>query len=155
MFQKLCGCSKAYPLDFGRMPKEFMDASKTTAKQRGKRAGGVTGNGFQSGQSGNPQGRPRTAKFSEACRRLAEEIGQNGMTGAEQLAEHCFRQALKGSARHIELFLNYSEGKPKQSQDHDVNVINNLAERIARARKRVGLDVETSLEGRANLAEWR
>jgi hypothetical protein len=45
---------------------------------------------------------------------LSEEIGQNGGTGAEQLAEYCFRRALKGSARHAELFLNYTEGKPKQ-----------------------------------------
>jgi len=45
---------------------------------------------------------------------IAEEIGQNAATGAEQLAEYCFRRALKGSARHAELFLNYTEGKPKQ-----------------------------------------
>jgi hypothetical protein len=45
-------------------------------------------------------------------------IGQNGRTGAEQLAEHCFRRALKGSARHAELFLNYTEGKPKQGVRH-------------------------------------
>ena len=45
---------------------------------------------------------------------MSEEIGQDGRTGAEQLAEHCFRRALKGSARHAELFLNYTEGKPKQ-----------------------------------------
>src|SRR5260370_34654231 len=90
---------------------------KTTEKQRrsgGKQLGGITGKGFLPGQSGNRQGRPRTGKFSEACRRLAAEIGKQGMTGAEQLAEHCFRRALKGSARHAELFLNYSEGKPKQ-----------------------------------------
>jgi hypothetical protein len=31
-----------------------------------------------------------------------------------QLAEHCFRQALKGSARHTELLLAYTEGTPKQ-----------------------------------------
>jgi hypothetical protein len=90
---------------------------KTTGKQRGKggkRPDGITGKGFRPGQSGNPQGRPRTAKFAEACRRLTQEIGQNGKTGAEELAEHCLRQALKGSVRHAELFLNYSEGKPKQ-----------------------------------------
>jgi hypothetical protein len=90
---------------------------KTTGKQRengGNRPGGITGKGFLPGCSGNPLGRPRTAKFSDAARRLAEEIGQGGKTGAKQLAEHCFRQALKGSARHTELFLAYTEGKPKQ-----------------------------------------
>jgi hypothetical protein len=85
------------------LDRDTMDTSETTGKQREKHAGGVTGKGF----------RPRTAKFAEAARRLAEELGQNGKTGAEQLAEHCYRRALKGSARH-ELFLAYSEGKPKQ-----------------------------------------
>ncbi len=93
-------------------------ALKTTGKERencGKRPGGITGKGFLPGRSGNPKGRPRTAKFSDAARQLAEEIGQSGKTGAEQLAEHCFRRALKGSLRHAELFLNYTEGKPRQA----------------------------------------
>jgi hypothetical protein len=115
MFQSPRNCSKTFPLDFGRTGTGFMDTSKTTGKQREKRAGGVTGKGFQPGVSGNPNGRPRTAKFSEAARRLAEEIGQDGKTGAEQLAEHCFRRALKGSTRHAEIFLNYSEGRPRQA----------------------------------------
>jgi Family of unknown function (DUF5681) len=91
---------------------------KTTAKQRedyAERPGGITGKGFLPGQSGNPLGRPRTARFSEAARRLAEEIGQNGSTGAEQLAEYCFHRALKGSVRHAELFLHYTEGRPRQA----------------------------------------
>jgi hypothetical protein len=46
---------------------------------------------------------------------LAEEIGKRGKTGAEQLAEHCFRRALRGSARHAEIFLNYAEGRPRQA----------------------------------------
>jgi hypothetical protein len=45
---------------------------------------------------------------------LASEIGSSGFTGAEELAQYCLRRALKGSARHAELFLNYAEGKPKQ-----------------------------------------
>lgn len=72
---------------------------------------------FSPGQSGNPNGRPRTAKFSEACRRLAEEVGSAGLTKAEELAAYCYCRALKGSIRHAELFLNYCEGKPKQAHD--------------------------------------
>jgi hypothetical protein len=92
-----------------------MDTSKTTGKQREKRAGGVTGKGFQPGISGNPNGRPRTAKFSEAARQLLAEIeAKGGETNAECLVRHCFKKAMHGSARHLELLLAYVEGKPKQ-----------------------------------------
>jgi Family of unknown function (DUF5681) len=89
-------------------------ALKTADKQREKLPGGITGKGFMPGQSGNPGGRPRTAKFSDAVRQLSAELGSKGKTGAEQLAENCFKRALKGSARHAELFLSYAEGRPKQ-----------------------------------------
>jgi hypothetical protein len=92
-----------------------MDTSKTTGKQREKRAGGVTGKGFRPGVSGNPNGRPRTAKFSEAARQLLAEIdAKSGETNAESLVRHCFKRAMHGSARHLELLLAYVEGKPKQ-----------------------------------------
>ena len=92
-----------------------MDTSETTGKQREKRAGGVTGKGFQPGVSGNPNGRPRTARFSEAARQLLAEIdAKSGETNAEVLVRHCFKKAMHGSARHLELLLAYVEGKPKQ-----------------------------------------
>jgi Family of unknown function (DUF5681) len=91
------------------------DSKKTTGKQRKKRAGGVTGKGFQPGVSGNPNGRPRTARFSEAARKLLGEIDANGgETNAECLVRHCFKQAMHGSARHLELLLAYAEGRAKQ-----------------------------------------
>jgi hypothetical protein len=92
-----------------------MDTSKTTGKQRENRVGGVTGKGFQPGVSGNPNGRPRTAKFSEAARQLLTETDRkSGETNAELLVRHCFKRAVHGSARHLELLLAYVEGKPKQ-----------------------------------------
>jgi hypothetical protein len=91
------------------------NGAKTTGKQREKRAGGVTGKGFQPGVSGNPNGRPRTAKFSEAARQLLAEIDvKSGETNAECLVRHCFKKAKQGSPRHLELLLAYVEGKPKQ-----------------------------------------
>jgi hypothetical protein len=90
-------------------------SEETTRKQREKRAGGVTGKGFQPGVSGNPNGRPRTAKFSEAARQLLAEIdARTGETNAECLVRHCFKKAKQGSARHLELLLAYVEGRPKQ-----------------------------------------
>jgi hypothetical protein len=71
---------------------------------------------FKSGQkSANPNGRPRTAKFSEAVRQIAQEINPaTGETNAETLARHTFKRAIAGSVRHQELLLNYGEGKPMQ-----------------------------------------
>jgi hypothetical protein len=91
------------------------NSAETTRKQRGKRAGGVSGKGFQPGVSGNPNGRPRTAKFSEAAREILAEIdAQSGETNAECVVRHCFKKAMRGSARHLELLLAYAEGKAKQ-----------------------------------------
>ena len=74
------------------------------------------GTRFKPGQkSPNPNGRPRTAKFSEAMRQLLAELAPNGHeTNAQELARHVLQKARSGSARHAELALNYCEGKPMQ-----------------------------------------
>ena len=90
-------------------------SKETTRKQREKCAGGVTGKGFQPGVSGNPNGRPRTARFSEAARQLLAEIDpKSGEANAGCLVRYCFKQAMHGSPRHLELLLAYVEGRPKQ-----------------------------------------
>ena len=66
------------------------------------------------GEVRNPAGRPRTAKFSDAMRLLLAEVGPGGTTNAEALAAVCLKKGLKGSPRHLELAMNYAEGKPKQ-----------------------------------------
>jgi hypothetical protein len=69
---------------------------------------------FKPGQSGNPDGRPRTAKFNEAAREISEEVDKKGKSGAERLALYCFKRALRGSTRHLQLFLAYALGRPRQ-----------------------------------------
>jgi hypothetical protein len=69
---------------------------------------------FKAGNPGGP-GRPRTAKFSEAAREILAEIdAKSGETNAGCLVRHCFKKAMHGSARHLELLLAYAEGKAKQ-----------------------------------------
>jgi hypothetical protein len=112
---------------------------KTTVKQREKRVGGVTGKGFRPGVSGNPRGRPRTAKFSEAVRELFAEMDpKSGEANVEQLVRHCFKKAMHGSVRHAELLLAYAESKPKQIIEGQLSGLEGLAERMREGRARAG-----------------
>src|SRR5258708_35835707 len=101
-------------------PKTPKETKKERAGSDGTgKLGGVTGKGFMPGQSGNPNGRPRTAKFSEAAKNLAASAhAKTGETHAEFLVRMAFERATrgKGNVEWAKLFIAYAEGKPLQSQ---------------------------------------
>jgi Family of unknown function (DUF5681) len=73
---------------------------------------------FKPGQSGNPGGRPRTAKLSEACRaKLASPVpgDAKGRTYAEAITDMLAQRALKGDIRAVEELANRAEGRPGPS----------------------------------------
>src|SRR5262249_6157155 len=72
---------------------------------------------FKPGQSGNPGGRPRTAKVSEACRdKLASFIpgDAEGRTYAEGIADKLVQLALRGDIRAAQELADRAEGRPSQ-----------------------------------------
>ena len=72
---------------------------------------------FKPGQSGNPGGRPRTAKLSEACRaKLASPIpgDPENRSYAEAIADKLALQALKGDIRAAQELADRAEGRPSQ-----------------------------------------
>ena len=103
---------------------------------------------WKPGQSGNPKGRPRTAKFSEAMAQLWKEIGKSGDSKAEELAAHCFTRAMGGSVRHAELCIAYVEGKPRQAYEVNMSIIDELHDRVKRARERAGIREDAENDAR-------
>jgi len=72
---------------------------------------------FKPGQSGNPVGRPRTAKLSEACRaKLASLIpgDSESRSYAEAIADRLAQLALKGDIRAAQELADRAEGRPSQ-----------------------------------------
>jgi len=72
---------------------------------------------FKPGQSGNPGGRPRTARLSEACRvkRVSPIPGDpESRSFAEAIADKLAQQALKGDIRAAQELADRAEGRPSQ-----------------------------------------
>ena len=89
------------------------------------------------GVSGNPGGRPKTKPVTEELERLLQQEApeKNGQTWAALIAEALVRRAANGDVQAIAEVANRLEGRPAQAVSLDVNPLDNLAERIAVARR--------------------
>lgn len=89
------------------------------AKQHGnkKRPGGVTGKGFQPGQSGNPAGRPPTRGLLVHLRKQLEDAPKGGVSAEEIIAQKLVQLAKAGDLYAIREVFDRVEGRPKQSLD--------------------------------------
>jgi hypothetical protein len=100
---------------------------KTNGKQtaNGKFApGNSIGNRFQKGESGNPQGRPKLTRLTDALREQLAEINPDvpEKTIAERIARALIREAVSGNVQAIREIGDRTEGKPKQAIDLDMQV---------------------------------
>ena len=82
------------------------------------------GNRFKKGETGNPSGRPKLTKLTEALReQLTEEMpSAPERTVAEAIARALIREAVSGNVQAAREIADRTEGKPKQSIDVDLQV---------------------------------
>jgi hypothetical protein len=100
---------------------------KTDAKQTQKNKfppGNKIGKQFPKGASGNPNGRPKLTKLTNALREKLAEIAPDSPeeTIAEQIAKTLIKLALSGDVQAIKEIGNRTEGLPKQAIDLDLQI---------------------------------
>ncbi len=94
---------------------------------------------WKPGESGNPGGRSRTKPLTEELQRLLDSEAPNakGQTWVAVIAEALVKKARKGDVRAIAELANRIEGKARQSVEADVNVTQEIIERLQAGRRRV------------------
>ncbi len=100
---------------------------KTNGKQtvKGKfPPGNKIGNRFPKGQSGNPQGRPKLTRLTDALREQLAEVSPNApeRTVAEVIARALIREAISGNVQAAREIADRTEGKPMQKVDLDLQI---------------------------------
>ncbi len=100
---------------------------KTDAKQTQKNKfppGNKIGKQFPKGTSGNPSGRPKLTKLTDALREQLAEINPDAPeeTIAEQIARALISEAKIGNVQAIREIADRTEGKPKQAIDLDLQI---------------------------------
>jgi hypothetical protein len=82
------------------------------------------GNRFKRGETGNPQGRPKLTKLTDALREQLTELNPDATeeTNAEAIARVLIREAISGNVQAIREIGDRTEGKPKQAIDLDMQI---------------------------------
>ncbi len=98
------------------------NSQKTDGKQTatGKFThGNQIGNRFQKGETGNPNGRPRLTRLSEALRQQLSEAmpGASESTVAEEIAKTLIKLAISGDIAAISECFDRAEGKAPLTLD--------------------------------------
>jgi hypothetical protein len=80
---------------------------------------------FKPGESGNPKGRPKSVTLSEALRAQLGQMmpGEDEKTYAEKIALCLCDEAAKGNVGAAKEIADRTEGKPRQSLDVDMSVM--------------------------------
>ncbi len=86
--------------------------------------GNSIGNRFQKGESGNPQGRPKLTRLTDALREQLAETNPYAPeeTVAEEIARALISEAKIGNVQAIREIGDRTEGKPKQAIDLDMQI---------------------------------
>jgi hypothetical protein len=103
------------------------NSQKTDGKQTvtGKfPPGNKIGKQFPKGTTGNPSGRPKLTRLTDALREQITEQMQGAPEGtiAEEIARKLIKLALGGDIAAIREVFDRTEGKPKQAIDLDLQV---------------------------------
>ena len=108
-----------------------MSAAKKSPDKQGKNREKV-GKGkppketqWKPGQSGNPKGRPKSITLSEALRAQLGQVmpGEDEKTYAEKIALVLCEEATKGNVGAAKEIADRTEGKPRQTLDVDMSVM--------------------------------
>lgn len=77
---------------------------------------------FQKGQSGNPNGRPKSSKLFNDMLRLAINGADGDMAELRKIADKLVEKAVAGDIQAIKEVADRLDGKPHQSTDTKVSV---------------------------------
>jgi len=100
---------------------------KTNGKQTARGQfppGNKIGNRFKKGETGNPLGRPKLTRLTDALREQLAETNTDApeQTVAETIARALIREAKTGNVQAIREIGDRTEGKPMQKVDLDLQI---------------------------------